>query len=155
MKKAAVATTTARGAAVNSSRITAVQSVYIAQTPNRGHHPSRRSLPAPTLPVSQVLAMTFPPAAIRPLLSRLFLPLRLASALALVGFGLAPVQAGVEFDNCQPAGDGGITCDTRPTGNTQMDDEAARYGLFNEASPGWSEFDPDQGFEDDFGGNET
>ncbi len=30
MKKAAVATTTARGAAVSSSRITAVQSVYIA-----------------------------------------------------------------------------------------------------------------------------
>jgi hypothetical protein len=29
MKKAAVATTTARGAAVNSSKITAVQSVYI------------------------------------------------------------------------------------------------------------------------------
>lgn len=99
--------------------------------------------------------MTFPPAAIRPLLSRLFLSLRLAPALALVGFGLVPVQAGVEFDNCQPTADGGISCDTRPTGNTQMDDEAARYGLFNEASPGWSEFDPDQGFEDDFGGNET
>jgi hypothetical protein len=30
MKKAAVATTTARGAAVSSSRIKAVQSVYIA-----------------------------------------------------------------------------------------------------------------------------
>jgi len=30
MKKAAVATTTARGAAVSSSRITAVQSVYIS-----------------------------------------------------------------------------------------------------------------------------
>jgi hypothetical protein len=99
--------------------------------------------------------MTFQPAAIRPLLRRLGPSLRLVGALALVGLGWAPVQAGVEFDNCQPAGDGGITCDTRPTGNTQMDDEAARYGLFNEASPGWSEFDPDQGFEDDFGGNET
>ena len=36
-----------------------------------------------------------------------------------------------------------------------MDDETARYGLFNDASPGWNEFDPDQGFEDDFGGNGT
>jgi hypothetical protein len=96
--------------------------------------------------------MTFQPAAILSITRPFF---RLLPALALVGLGWAPVRAGVEFDNCQPAGDGGITCDTRPTGNTQMDDEAARYGLFNEASPGWSEFDPDQGFEDDFGGNET
>ena len=66
-----------------------------------------------------------------------------------------PVRAGVEFDNCQPTADGGISCDTRPTGNTLMDDESARYGLFNYASPGWSEFDPDEGFEDDFGGNDT
>jgi hypothetical protein len=99
--------------------------------------------------------MTFQPAAIQPLLSRLVLLLRHLPVLALVGLGLSPVQAGVEFDNCQPTADGGISCDTRPTGNTQMDDQAARYGLFNEASPGWSEFDPDQGFEDDFGGNET
>jgi hypothetical protein len=68
---------------------------------------------------------------------------------------LLPVQAGVVFDNCQPTADGGITCDTQPTGNTLMDDEAARYGLFNEASPGWSEFDPYQGYDDMFGGNET
>ena len=33
MKKAAVATTTARGTAVSSSRITAVQSVYTAASP--------------------------------------------------------------------------------------------------------------------------
>ena len=77
----------------------------------------------------------------------------LAWAVALLG--AAPARAGVEFDNCQPTADGGISCDTRPTGNTLMDDEAARYGLFNDASPGWSEFDPDEGFEDDFGGNET
>ncbi len=68
---------------------------------------------------------------------------------------LLPVQAGVVFDNCQPTADGGITCNTEPTGNTLMDDEAARYGLFNEASPGWSEFDPYQGYDDMFGGNET
>ena len=85
---------------------------------------------------------------------------QLAPAFVMAGLGLAllhafPARAGVEFDNCQPTADGGISCDTRPTGNTQMDDEAARYGLFNDASPGWSEFDPDQGFEDDFGGNDT
>ncbi|MEB3170068.1 MAG: hypothetical protein VKK43_01715 [Synechococcaceae cyanobacterium] len=76
-------------------------------------------------------------------------------ALAGVLLPCQPGWAGIEFDNCQPAGDGGISCDTRPTGNTLMDDESARYGLFNDASPGWSEFDPDEGFEDDFGGNET
>jgi len=78
-----------------------------------------------------------------------------ALALAAVLLPLAPVLAGVEFDNCQPTADGGISCDTRPSGNTLMDDESVRYGLFNDASPGWNEFDPDQGFEDDFGGNDT
>ena len=82
------------------------------------------------------------------------------SSLALAGLSLAllgpsPARAGVEFDNCRPTADGGISCDTRPTGNTLMDDQTARYGLFNDASPGWSEFDPDEGFEDDLGGNET
>lgn len=83
---------------------------------------------------------------------------RSALAVGAISIGLLlaqPSRAGVEFDNCQPSADGGISCDTRPTGNTQMDDEAARYGLFNDASPGWSEFDPDQGFEDDLGGNDT
>ena len=83
---------------------------------------------------------------------------RSALAVGAISFGLVtgqPGWAGVEFDNCQPTANGGISCDTRPNGNTQMDDEAARYGLFNDASPGWSEFDPDQGFEDDFGGNDT
>lgn len=86
--------------------------------------------------------------------------IRPISSLALAGvsltlLGLAPAISGVEFDNCQPTADGGISCDTRPTGNTLMDDQTARYGLFNDASPGWSEFDPDEGFEDDLGGNET
>ena len=67
----------------------------------------------------------------------------------------SPARAGVEFDNCQPTPDGGVTCDTRPTGNTLADDEAARYGLFDEASPGWSEFDPYEGYDDMFGGNWT
>jgi hypothetical protein len=142
MKKAAVATTTARGAAVNSSKITAVQSVYIAQRPNRSHHPSKPFW----LPI--LMARIFPLA----LIFRSALAVGAISTALLVG---QPGRAGVEFDNCQPAADGGISCDTRPTGNTQMDDEAARYGLFNDASPGWSEFDPDQGFEDDLGGNDT
>jgi len=55
---------------------------------------------------------------------------------------VAPAFAGVEFDNCQPSGDGGVTCDTRPTGNTRMDDQDARYGLLDQATPGWREFDP-------------
>lgn len=68
---------------------------------------------------------------------------------------LLPVQAGVVFDNCQPTADGGITCDTRPTGNTLMDAEAARDGLFQQASPGWNEFNPVEGYDEMFGGNET
>jgi hypothetical protein len=71
-----------------------------------------------------------------------------------LGFG-GPARAGLQFDNCQSLPGGGITCDTRPTGNTLDDDEAARYGLFDEASPGWSEFDPYQGYDDMFGGNWT
>ena len=79
----------------------------------------------------------------------------LSGASLLLATALLPVQAGVEFDNCQPTAAGGVTCDTQPTGNTLMDDEAARYGLFNEASPGWSEFDPYEGYDDMFGGNWT
>lgn len=82
----------------------------------------------------------------------------LVAALLLAGLSaLAPAaaRAGVEFENCQPTADGGVSCDTRPTGNTLDDDEAARYGLFNEASPGWSEFDPYEGYDDMFGGNWT
>lgn len=68
---------------------------------------------------------------------------------------LLPARAGVVFENCQPAAGGGVSCDTRPTGNTLADDEAARYGLFDEASPGWAEFDPYEGYDDMFGGNWT
>jgi len=82
-------------------------------------------------------------------------PRRLALAMAVAVLAAAPGQAGVRFENCQPTADGGLTCDTRPTGNTLMDDEAARYGLFDEASPGWSEYDPYEGYDDMFGGNWT
>ena len=78
--------------------------------------------------------------------------LLLFAALLLWPLG---AHAGVEFTDCQNAPGGGITCDTRPTGNTLMDDEAARYGLFDEASPGWAEFDPYEGYDDMLGGNET
>ncbi|MFM7267307.1 MAG: hypothetical protein ACKOZT_01795 [Cyanobium sp.] len=74
--------------------------------------------------------------------------------LALLVSGL-PALAGVRFENCQSAPDGSISCDTVPTGNTLMRDVDARFGLLDNASPGWAEFDPYAGFEDDFGGNQT
>ena len=87
------------------------------------------------------------------------LPRSLALSIALVGLGLGlppgPARADVVFQNCVPVAGGGITCDTRPEGNTLMNDEAARYGLFDQASPGWDEFEPYQGYDDMFGGNET
>ncbi|MFQ6537921.1 hypothetical protein [Aphanothece stagnina] len=64
---------------------------------------------------------------------------------------VGPAAADVVFDDCHPTADGGVTCDTHPTGDTLMDDVDARFGLFNEASPGWNEFEP---FDDEgFGGN--
>lgn len=60
--------------------------------------------------------------------------------------------AGVQFDNCVTAADGSISCDTRPTGNTRMNDEAARYGLFDQASPGWAEYNPYAGYDQMLGG---
>jgi len=71
-------------------------------------------------------------------------------AMALLS---APAQAGIQFTNCQEGTDGSITCDTVPTGETLVDDESARYGLLNQASPGWSEFNPYEGYDEDFGGD--
>ncbi len=84
-----------------------------------------------------------------------FRPL-LACAL-LLGALAVPVaaRADVRFQNCAPARGGGITCDTRPEGNTLLNDEAARFGLFNDASPGWDEFNPYQGEDQMFGGNQS
>ena len=119
MKKAVVATTAARGAAVRSSKMTAVQSVYIVLMPClRGH-------------------------------------LRIAAralVAGLVALSAGVCHAGVVFDNCVTGADGSISCDTRPTGNTLMNDEAARYGLFDEASPGWAEYNPYQGYDQMLGG---
>ncbi|MEA5414814.1 hypothetical protein [Synechococcus sp. BA-132 BA5] len=74
--------------------------------------------------------------------------------LSLIG-GAAGGLANVQFENCVTGADGSITCDTVPTGNTLMNDVDARYGLLQNASPGWSEFEPYQGYDDDFGGNQT
>ncbi|WP_432784645.1 hypothetical protein AAJV73_11425 [Cyanobium sp. BSA11S] len=69
--------------------------------------------------------------------------------------GGAAARADVVFDDCQPTADGGVSCDTRPTGDTLMDDEDARFGLFDDASPGWSEFEPFEDDDDMFGGSGT
>lgn len=137
MKKPAVPTTTASGAAVSSSRITAVQSVYMG-------------LLARTWPSSQ------PGPRLRGAWRQLPLLALLLALPLLVALPLLPAaRAGVLFENCVGGPDGSITCDTVPTGDTLFDAEAARDGLLQNASPGWSEFDPYEGFEDDFGGNQT
>lgn len=147
MKKPAVPTTTARGAAVSSSRMTAVQSVYIE--PDACASPSSQ-LARPRCSGTGGLGMGSPRSA------RWLLALTgLLMVLPIPLLAPAPLRADVVFDNCQPSGDGGITCDTRPTGNTLMDDEDARYGLLQQASPGWNEFMPEEGYDDMFGGNET
>ena len=112
MKKAVTATTMARGTAVNSSRMTAVQSVYM-----KGLGSAQ---------VGHIVGL---------------------GALLLLAAG--PAQAGIDFTGCTSGPDGSITCNTVPTGNTLTDDIDARYGLDDEASPGWSEFEPYQGFDDE------
>jgi hypothetical protein len=79
-----------------------------------------------------------------------------AVAVAAIGAALtltvASAKAGVLFENCVTGPDGAISCDTRPTGNTRLDDEAARYGLFDQASPGWAEYNPYEGDDQMLGG---
>jgi hypothetical protein len=81
-------------------------------------------------------------------------PTAMAAAAAAAVLVLLPQQsrAGVVFDDCVTAPDGAITCNTQPTGNTLMDDEAARYGLFDQASPGWAEYNPYEGYDQMLGG---
>ena len=79
----------------------------------------------------------------------------LTAALAVIALLIGQAaRAGVVFDDCVTAADGSITCDTRPTGNTLMDDEAARYGLFDQASPGWAEYNPYEGYDQMLGGGD-
>ena len=75
-------------------------------------------------------------------------------ALAMLIPALLPARAGIRFENCVQGSDGSITCDTVPTGNTYFNDKAAQYGLLQQASPGWSEFNPYEGYDEDFGGGE-
>ena len=76
------------------------------------------------------------------------------AAAATLAMGTTAAHAGIRFDNCQQGSDGSISCDTQPTGNTYLDDKDAQYGLFQNASPGWSEFNPYQGYDEEFGGGE-
>ena len=76
----------------------------------------------------------------------------IAAWLVLSGLLAGSASAGVIFDDCVTAADGSMSCDTRPTGNTLMDDEAARYGLFDQASPGWAEYSPYEGYDQMLGG---
>jgi hypothetical protein len=148
MKNAAVATTTARGAAVSSSKITAVQSVYIpAGTKSLSSSQFNRTAAIPPPMPARSRDSSTPS---RP--RRGLLPLVVTAGACLISL---PGWAGVQFVNCARGPGGSITCDTAPTGNTLMNDIDARYGLLQQASPGWSEFDPYAGYNQDFGGNDT
>jgi hypothetical protein len=160
MKNTVVATTAARGTAVSRSRITAVQSVYIGCR-QRIKPPFQQVSCAPPAgavhwEVSHHQTMAHPDALFGEPRSGGWGPrLFRAGLLVLLLAAASPLQAGVRFENCVTGADGSITCDTVPTGNTLADDEAARFGLFANASPGWNEFDPYAGYEDDFGGNQS
>ena len=79
----------------------------------------------------------------------------LAAALLISWSLFGTVQAQVRFDDCQPVAGGGITCNTVPTGNTRADMIDGEYGLMDQASPGWSEYNPYEGYDDMLGGNQT
>jgi hypothetical protein len=160
MKNTLVPTTAARGTAVNRSRITAVQSVYIGcgQRIKTSFQQVSCALTAGAMDWGSCRGRAMPQPASsvhgpRPggFESRLFG----AALLGLLLAAASPLQAGVRFENCVTGADGAITCDTVPTGSTLANDEAARFGLFANASPGWNEFDPYAGYEDDFGGNRS
>ena len=159
MKKAEVTTTAARGTAVSRSKITAVQSVYMGGLARR--KPPFQQVSCSDCPGTMDWMNPMPgrmPQSPRPGTAPGPISTGLLIAAVLLPLGLCggrPGHAGVRFDNCVSAADGSISCDTVPTGNTLADDEAARFGLFDNASPGWSEFDPYAGYEDDFGGNQS
>lgn len=84
-------------------------------------------------------------------------PLRrppLPTALLVLSLAAIPLaaHAGVMFTGCVTGSDGSITCNTVPTGNTRLNEVDARYGLLQNASPGWSEFSPYQGYNQELGG---
>jgi hypothetical protein len=78
------------------------------------------------------------------------------TALGAVLIQLAnPASAQIRFDDCQPAAGGGITCNTVPYGNTRANMIDGEYGLLDQASPGWAEYNPYEGYDDMLGGNQT
>ena len=82
----------------------------------------------------------------------------LMSVAALVTMNVSlvnPVLAQVRFDDCQPVAGGGITCNTVPYGNTRADMIDGEFGLMDQASPGWAEYNPYEGYDDMLGGNQT
>jgi hypothetical protein len=133
MKKAAVPTTAASGTAVSRSRITAVQSVYIPVSVVKTCPSSQ-----PSVPCRSPRGRRLPPS---------------LAALTLLVLALPqePGRAGVQFENCVRGPGGSLTCDTVPTGDTLLNDRDAQFGLFQNASPGWNEFNPFQGYDEDFG----
>ena len=78
-------------------------------------------------------------------------PAVLLTLLVMLAAGQGAAKAGIQFENCVNGSDGSISCDTMPTGNTYMNDKDSQYGLMQNASPGWSEFDPYEGYNDEFG----
>ena len=82
----------------------------------------------------------------------------LTSVVALVTIGISlanPVRGQVRFDDCKPVAGGGITCNTVPYGNTRADMIDGEFGLMDQASPGWAEYNPYEGYDDMLGGNQT
>ena len=79
----------------------------------------------------------------------------LTAVLLIAGASSGAVLAQVRFDDCQPVAGGGITCNTVPTGNTRADMIDGEYGLMYQASPGWAEYNPYEGYDDMLGGNQT
>ena len=77
------------------------------------------------------------------------------SVIGLVSLVGVSVKSQVRFNDCQPVAGGGVTCNTVPYGNTRTQMIDGQYGLLDQASPGWAEYDPYEGYEDMFGGNQT
>ena len=64
-----------------------------------------------------------------------------------------PSRAQVRFDDCRAMAGGGVTCNTVPYGNTRMQMIDGENQLLDQASPGWAEYDPYEGYEDMLEGN--
>ena len=82
---------------------------------------------------------------------QVFDQLIIATAVSAV----SSAQAQVRFDDCQPVAGGGITCNMVPYGNARADMVDGECGLRDQASSGWAEYNPYEGYDDMFGGNQT